>query len=333
MAKCGERMIEVKNEIYRDVPIRWMKRFHRYEPVILDHTARKQWKTCPRLYFFNIVLGFNPKGDNIVLTWGSAYHKFRERLEILYGVGHERPPRFDEEKAQAAFAQAAMEATTWFKKHAEAQPPGGKWDFMTEGRLVKSFITAFKHWKREKLQGAIEVIAVEQPFNVQVTDGLSISGRADQIIRWLGKIWGRDFKTTSKDTEFVKRNLEPSDQFTGYTLGEALLSGESVQGQFVEYLYNAKPTKKDEKGPEITETQTSRTKWQLEEFAADLIQISKHMAISREEDRYPMHEIACPFCPFHSVCRQPTEGAMMAQLEAHYTVRPWDNARIGEEEK
>lgn len=324
-------MIEVKNEIYRDVPKRFMARYDRYEPVVLDHTARKEWKTCPRKYFFVIVLGRVSLQNNIVLTWGSAYHKFRELLERYYGIGHERPPRFDQEKANKAYAQATMEAVAYFKKNAEAQPVGSKWDFMTPERLIKSCITAFKHWQREKLQGAVEVIAVEQPFSVQISDGSFISGTADQIIRWLGKIWGRDFKTTSKDTEFVKRNLEPSDQFTGYTLGESLLAGESIQGQFVEYLYNAKPTKKDEKGPEITETQTSRTAWQLKEFEADLILTRKMMAIAREEDRYPMHEISCPFCIFHSVCRQPTEGAMMAQLEANFVVRPWDNARIREE--
>ena len=45
-------------------------------------------------------------------------------------------------------------------------------------------------------------------------------GRADQIVKWSGKVWGRDFKTSSKDGAFYQRQLDPNEQFTGYTYAE-----------------------------------------------------------------------------------------------------------------
>jgi uncharacterized protein (UPF0179 family) len=53
------------------------------------------------------------------------------------------------------------------------------------------------------------------------------------------------------------------------------------------------------------------------------------MAISREEDMYARNEENCSYCPFHQVCLKNTEGGMMAELEAKYMVRPWDNTRVG----
>jgi hypothetical protein len=202
---------------------------------------------------------------------------------------------------------------------------------MTTERLMKSFVHAFRHWTREKQQGRIEVLAVEQPFNVQLADGSFTSGKADQIIRWNSKVWGRDFKTSSSDSGFYSRRLEPNDQFTRYTLAEGKLVGEQIQGQFIEMLYNAKPTKSDTKGPSIIELTTSRTTYQLKQFEEEQAVWNSVLDVYRKNDVWPMAEPSCPFCPFHSVCSKPSEGAMMAQLEMHFNVRPWDNTRIGEE--
>lgn len=308
---------------------RFMKKYPRFEPKVRDSTSIQTVKTCPRKYFFQIVLGRVPKEDAPYFPWGSAYHKFREVLERVYGFGHEAPKKFEEAHAAEAFAAAAEAGLAYWKKNGRDQEPDSKYAFMTTERLLKSFVHAYKHWSREKMQGRIEVIAVEFPFNVRLADGSFTSGRGDQLIRWNGKPWGRDFKTSSVDMNFYSRRIEPNDQFTRYTLAEGKLAGEQLQGQFIEVLYNSKPTKSDPKGPSIFELTTSRTTWQLNQFEHEQTIINKTLEVYRETDTYPMHEPACPFCPFHSVCTKPTEGAMMAQLEAHFVVRPWDNTKVG----
>jgi hypothetical protein len=310
---------------------RFMAKYPRFEPKIRDSTSIRSLKTCPRKYFYEIVLGRVPKETPPYFAWGSAYHTFREVLEVNYGYGHDAPPRYDETKGADAYVLAAQAGLAYWKKHGRDQDTDSKYAFMTTERLLKSFMHAFKHWAREKQQGRIVVLAVEQPFNVQLADGSFTSGKADQIIRWNSKIWGRDFKTSSSDSGFYQRRLEPNDQFTRYTVAEGKLVGEQIQGQFVEMLYNANPTKKDTKGPSIIELTTSRTTYQLKEFEHEQTVINRVLEIYRETDTWPMFDPACPFCPFHSVCAKPSEGAMMAQLETHFNVRPWDNTRIGEE--
>jgi hypothetical protein len=312
-----------------DVPTRrFMAKYQRFEPKLRDATAVSTYKTCARKYFFQLVLGRVPREEEVYFAWGSAYHVFRYVLEKEYGYGPDKPAKFDEAKSIEAFLVAQKEGVAYWKAKSVAPAPGSKWEFMTTERLIKSFVVAFKHWKREKLQCRIEVIAIEQAFNIQMPDGSHRAGRADQMVRWNRKLWGRDFKTTTKDTKFFSRMLEPSEQFTGYTYSEAKLAGEPVEGQFVEVLYNAKDTKNKKHGPEILELTTARTPWQLEEFENDQMMVNQMIKLNRDADRWPMFEPACPFCPYHSVCIKPTEQAMMAQLEMHFRVRPWDCTKV-----
>lgn len=307
----------------------FMPRYERYEPVILDHTAMITAKNCLRMYFYRIVLGRVPKEDAIYFAWGSAYHKFRHVLELKYGFGPNLPPKYDEAKAKDAYAEAAIAGVAYWKTHGRDQDVNSKFSWMTTERLLKSFMVAFKHWSIEKQRGAVIVIAVEQAFNIQLPDGSHRSGRADQIVRWGGKLWGRDFKTSSKDGAFYQRTLDPNEQFTGYTYAEACLSGESVQGQLVEVLYNAKATKYKENGPEIVELTASRTGYQLKMWEKEHMFFKRIIDTAREEDTWPMEEVGCSFCPYHVVCKQPSEAAMMYQLETSFNVSPWDNTKVG----
>lgn len=322
--------IPVDMEIH-DHPNKWfMAKYPRYEPVILDHTAMIAAKRCLRYYFYRIVLGRAPREDAPYFAWGSAYHKYREMLEKGYGINGDKPKLFDESKAQESYVLAAQAGLDYWKKHGRDQELGSKFEFMTTERLLKSFMKAYDYWAREKKQGKIEVIAIEQTFNVELPDGSHRSGRADQIVRWNGKLWGRDFKTTSKDTAFYERSIDPNEQFTGYTYAEGKLCGEPIQGQIIELLFNGKPTKSDPKGPEIVEKVASRTPYQLAAWEREHIFYKGIIDKARETDIWPMQEVTCPFCPFHSVCKQGSEAGMMYQLESQYTVKPWDNTKVGD---
>lgn len=309
----------------------FMARYPRYEPKIKDHSAIITAKRCFREYFYRIVLGRVPKEDAIYFAWGSAYHKFREVLEITYGFGSNAPPRFDEGKAKGAFAEAALAGLNYWRKHGRDQGPEDKFSWMTAPRLLESFKKAYENWILEKKQGKIEVIAVEQAFNIQLPDGSYRSGRADQIVKWMSKTWGRDFKTSSKDSAFYSRTLAPNEQFTGYTYCEGELTGESIQGQIIEVLYNAKSTKKEQKGPEIIEYTASRTAWELAIWEKELMIFNKMIDSCRETDTWPMCETNCSFCTFHNVCKQGSEAAQMYQLEVNYRVEPWDNQKVGKD--
>lgn len=307
--------------------IDFMKRMQRFEPEVLDSTAIVTAKQCKRLYFYRIVLGRVPKVEAQYFGFGSCYHKFREVLEKLYLAAPEIEKKSKE--ARDAMCLKAINASVdlWRKKKLLDPPPTDKWSFLTQARLLKSCAAAYKHWCKEKDDGRIEVLAVEQNFIVTFPDGQQTSGKADQIVRWNGKVWGRDFKTSSKNQDaYYERTLDPNDQFTRYTFAESELCGEQIQGQMIEVLFNAKSTKTEEKGPSIHAHLATRSWQQIQQWVKEQqFYHDKILGSMREADIYPMEESGnCTFCIFHSVCKSPSEASQMARLEADFKVEPWD---------
>lgn len=290
-------------------PYRFMPEFERMEPLILDHTAVINAKQCLRKYFFAIVLGCQPRGTPApYFAFGSAYHKFREVLE-----------------ESKDFKTALLAALEYFDKATGGKNPeaGTKWEFLTRERLMQSCAVAYKHYEKEKAQGKIEVIAIEQPFNVEIKDGEFTSGRFDQIVRWNGRLWGRDFKTTSKEGMYYQRGLDPNDQFTRYTYAEQKLAGQRVEGQIIEVMYNAKKS-----GPAITIYTSTRTQWQLDDWEQDELFMRETIRRAREQDVWPKHENSCTFCQFHSTCKMGSEGSQKAKLKAEFTQKAWNNMTV-----
>lgn len=284
------------------------------EPLVLDSSAVKLYKECARKYKYRMVLGYESKVTMPYFSFGSAYHLFREHLELEW----KKESLLTEEYLNNCFLFAAQKALDYWGLHGVESPIGTKWDFLNSERLVLSLKEAFKHWKKEKNDKRIIVLATEQIFTLQMPDGTRTGGRADQVIRWNGKVWGRDFKTSSKLGDFYERTLEPNDQFTRYTWAESQLAGEKVQGQVVEVLYNSK-----KEGPKLLTYMTSRTDYQINTWLQEQTFIHEQIKRSRELDLYPMNERSCAFCEFHSVCKMPGEQSLMQHLKSNFKYNPW----------
>lgn len=312
-------------ETHTPSKITFMKRFKRYEPVVQDHSSIICAKKCKRMYFLRIVLGFIPKEHPQYFGFGSCYHRFRETLENLFMAADPTLRKTKEWQLTALEPSIESARALWKLKKMRDPQLGDKWDFLTVGRLLESCLTAFKHWQREKERGSIEVIATEQNFIVPLPDGTLVAGKADQIVKWNGKVWGRDFKTSSKEQNaYFKRTLDPNDQFTRYTWAEGELAGVALEGQIVEVLYNAKSTKKEQKGPEIHTHLATRSSEQIKSWVDQQMFYNKILTLMRDEDMYPMEEASCQFCAYHSVCSKGSENGMMNKLESEFKIEPWD---------
>ena len=294
----------------------FMRDFPRHEPIVKDSSSVMTYKTCPRKYFYRIVLGFVPKTEPAYFNFGSAYHKFRESLEVYHQAG--KPP-------VEAYQKAVEDALLRFKKGG-GNPLDDKWSFLNESRLMQSCEVALKFWLEEKKKAAIEVLAIEQPFSIVMDDGTVIAGRADQIVKFLGNLWGRDWKTSSKPSIFYGRSLEPNDQFTRYTYGESKLQGWDgksergrVQGQIIEVMFT-----ENRKPPKIEVYTATRTLSQLLVWEKEHVFWVSMITQSRELDMYPMNEKSCAFCEFHSVCKSPSEAGQMHELKRNFKLSPWD---------
>ncbi len=300
-------------ELIKPVKLIFMPQFERYEPLARDHTATIAFKECARLYFYKIVLGFTDRITPPYFRFGQAYHKFREHLENAFISG-----KSDQESFIIGLTAAV--------NHMGNKDPvvGTKFDFLTLARLIKSCEYTYKLWKKEKSQGKIKVLAVEQPFDILMKDKKTRrGGKGDQFVTWMGKHTGRDFKTSSKSPGWYDRTLDPNDQFTGYIWGLGKLSGQQVNQLLVDVLFNTKTT-----GPKIQQFLATRTRWQLNKWEEEQIHLEKMIDVCREEDIWPMEENGCPFCEFRSVCKKGTESSQVHQLKSEFKQEPWDYKNI-----
>lgn len=192
-------------------------------------------------------------------------------------------------------------------------------------------MVSFDWWKNEKARRKIEVLAVEQPFNIALPNGEYIGGRADQIIKWNGKIWGRDFKTTSKRIDYFKASLDPNDQATRYVYMEsklhygdaAITEGRLVEGIVFEVLQNM-----SSKEPELQNVLVTKNQFQMEDWERTEIFWHEIIDMCAERDYYPMSETSCSFCDFRKVCQKPSESSQENSLKNDYILSPWDFNKV-----
>lgn len=198
---------------------------------------------------------------------------------------------------------------------------------------MDSCLYMMKEWIVEKKAGSIIVVATEQPLNViiQRPDGelIHVGGRADQVVRVNGQLWGRDFKTTSKALEWYDTRNDPNEQFTRYTFMEGQVNGERLQGQLIYVLHNSAPAKtaraKKDCGPVSKTFSVSFTKWQLDEWERDQIFWDDMLRKARENDHYPKSYNNCGWCSFREVCRSANERSIEVKLKSNFTHRIWDH--------
>lgn len=274
----------------------------RHEPFFQDSTARKVLFSCRRKYFYRVVLGRIPFANNnqLILDWGTAYHKFRELLELK---GY---------KEAMMFAMGIKFPTV---------DPKSKFAFLDNLRFMKTVQTAYEYQQNEKRLGKIEVIAVEQPFNIEIEPGYFIGGRADQIVKWNNRLWGRDFKTTTKDEGTFSKEIDPNDQATGYIYGESAVHGQKIQGIMFEAMYNAKTIV-----AKMYTKLVTRFPYQIETWLSELKLNNRLLKIYREEDTWPMdaEPSKCAWCEYHKVCKLSNPMTMENVLRTEYQLKPWD---------
>lgn len=294
----------------------------RTEPKLRDSTAVTKYMECPRKYFYSMVLGYKKTSQEPYFAFGNAYHKFREVLEIHWMADPQLSNSQD-------YIMAALErAMKYAKKHLVPGDKGTKWEFMNVDRVMKSCLKGAEHWLREKKEGRIEVIAIEQPFQIVLPDGEIIAGRLDQKIIRGGKPRGRDFKTSSQAPIYYSKGLSPNDQFSRYTFAENKLVGwdendpnhrPPVEGQDIEVLFNTKTT-----GPAIETYPVNKSRHELMTWLKEQEFWHRMLSMSREEDRYPMNTKSCNFCEFHKVCAMSSETMQQSYLKNNFKHEPWD---------
>jgi len=281
-------------------------------PTAYDNSMLDAHKQCPRYAWYRYWLHRSPVEKSYPITFGVAYHRYREVLDLARIQGQ---PGSDEIHT-LAFSEA-------LKVYGDDEPAiGHKHEFQTKARLLKTCEQGYSYWLQEPDQG-YEVLEAEQSFQVALPgSGELYGGRMDWFGKWNGRIWIKDYKTTSRMGRTYANQFDPRAQFSGYVWGAAKLSGQPVQGMIVETVYNTKNI-----GPKHESFLSTRTEFALDEWIDDTEEAIVEINRWKDVGYFPKRTTACMNfggCYFRGCCTLSNWSSREAWLENHTEFKVWD---------
>lgn len=298
-------------------------------PVIdrpLDNTAMSAYMTCPREYYFSMVLHRRGKGKAPPLVFGSAWHK---ALEIHYKSGGDR------DLVRYAVSES------W---EGHDQPD----DYRTLNRVLLDYDRYTKQYGSDPTKedgrtlGSAGEWMVELSTNAQ-DPGLvhPWAGKLDRIIDVAGLVYPEDHKTTSRLDKHFFRQFELSNQMMGYTrLGKFLLPSMPVVGVRINVSHVLTNDTKFYRqlvtfGPQQLERWANVMNVWMKRIAADYVAINEkrdangNLPLIPPDDVFVQHfgDNACSrkygMCAYHQVCSS-SPKTQSGVLEREYDINPWN---------
>ena len=309
----------------------------RFLPVIdrpLDNTAMTAYMTCPREYYFSMVLHRRHPGKSPPLVFGSAWHK---ALETRYKGGDVNLVRYA--------------VSNWWETEGHNEPE----DYRTLARCILDYDRYCKEFGEDgnkesdgKTLGAAGEMMVELSTNAQ--DELLIhpwAGKLDRIIDLGGLIYPEDHKTTSRLDKHFFRQFELSNQMMGYTrLGKYLLPQMPVVGVRINVSHVlTKETKFYRQlvtfGPQQLQRWANVMNVWMTKLAADYTAINafadgKPLPLIPPDDIFVQHfgDNACSrkygMCAYHPVCSS-SPVAQANVLMKEFEINPWNPLKEGDD--
>lgn len=305
-----------------------------FHQLAWDSTSLGELKTCPRKYYYTIVMGWSPRIVSVHLIFGVLLHGASERYNHAKFAGSSH-----DEALLDAFRWVLF--STWDK---ELKRPWISDDpnknRLTLARTVVWHLDQFENDPLETLKLANGKPAVELSFQfpLGMKSGItgeqySLCGHLDRIANFGGKPWIVDIKTTKSTISggyFAK--YTPDNQFSMYMLAGRVAFQFPVEGLIVDAVQVAVTFSRFQRGP------VPRSEAQIDEWAHDTatwITVASmyaqrgHGMLTRGEDpeaAWPQNDKNCDMyggCQFRSICSKPR--ASRAQwLKAEFHKRQWN---------
>jgi hypothetical protein len=253
-------------------------------------------KTCSRKYYYQVILGWIPRGENVHLLFGSIYASSLELYHRLRANGDDH---------NSATRDVVLEALTksWGKLDAAAlrDLPGSARN-KTREHLIRSIVWYLDEYENDPCETVILADgspAVELTFKFQLTDEIWLCGHIDRLVRYAGDYYVQDQKTTGSSVgSWYFKRYNPDNQMSLYTLAADVVWKAPVKGVMIDAAQIAVGFTKFERGF------TFRTPEQSTEWLHDA---EYHIKLTWEaaERGWPMNDTACMNyggCPYIDVC-------------------------------
>jgi PD-(D/E)XK nuclease superfamily len=286
-----------------------------------DSTSLGWLKACPRQYYYYMIEGYRPKGDQVNLTFGIYYHEALEQYDRLRAEGWNHEPALFEVVTRLMMDERLF---AW-------RPDNTSKNRHTLLRSVIWYLDEFREDALKTVTLANGKPAVELSFRMQLDWGPTghlgeapyiLCGHLDRIVEFSGGTYVSDRKTTGttiSSSWFERFDLD--NQMSLYTIAASVIFHTPVKGVIVDGAQVAVGFTRFARG------MTYRTPAQTSEWLGDLKYWLAQAEGFAEAGYWPMNEKACFLCAFKRVCsRDPAVRQMF--LESDYEVKPWNPLQV-----
>lgn len=279
-----------------------------------DSTSIGYIKTCPRLYQYTMIEGWQPKDESIHLRFGGEFHSVIQDYENFRadGVGFEDAVR-----------ETVRNLLTRIKDW-DPDPTIRAYTHKNKGQLIYLAVAYLDHYRDDPCKTLIlgnGRPAVELTFKFELDWGPSIAGmkghskinygvnyllcgHLDRVVTFQEDLMILDHKTTTTTpTDYYFAGFSPNNQMTIYTWAGKVVLDVPIRGVVVEAVQvcNEAPMR-FERRP------TYRSDEVIDEWLDDL---EYHLANAESfaiANYWPQNDTACGMyggCKFREVCSRP----------------------------
>lgn len=293
----------------------------------IDASSLEVFKTCPRKYFYSIVVGRQPTEESVHLTFGTLLHS---AVELYHKTRYFKDTARSHDDSLRVVVRWLMNAT-WDKAHNRPWTSDDK--YKNRWTLLRTVI-----WYLDLHQEDILVTAmlkngqpaVELPFtfNTGYTaftgEDFWMCGKMDRIVIYRpdSNYYITDVKTTKTTlSEWYFKKFSPDNQVSTYSIAGATVFGIPVEGLIIDAAQVAIEFSRFDRGL------VERSKEQLEEWQEGLGYWLMNLSQCAERNNWPQNDSACDKyggCTFRGVCSQKNPSASIRVLEASFRERTWD---------
>lgn len=291
--------------------------------LAVDSTSLGEFKTCPRKYYYSIILGLQPKVTSIHLEFGILMHSASERYHHAKAQGH------GHEDALLLMLEWVLKET-WNKVLKRPSLQGDQ--YKNRLTLVRTLIWYFDQYGDND---ALETVvlsngkpAVELSFSfdsgyrTQLTgEPVLFCGHLDRLVKFNGEAYIADVKTTKSElSPHYWAQFNPHNQFGMYTLAGNVVWQAPVKGLIVDsaqVLVNSS---------RFARHMIQHDAAAVQEWHRDAIWTVRLMEGCASERYWPMNDTSCSKyggCPFQQICSR-SPNSRDQWLKSDYKQRIWD---------
>lgn len=264
-----------------------------------DSTSLGLLKTCPKLYYYIMIEGWQPKGENIHLFFGGEYHQALQDYDIARaeGASHEDALR---EIIHELFARTVDFAP-------DPETKAGK--YKSRSNLIRLVIDYLDNYRDDIAKTYIlsnGKPAVELSFRIELPWGPTedqpylLCGHMDRVVDWNDSLFVVDHKTTTMSLgSYFFDQFEPSNQMSLYSYAAQILLEAPIKGVIINGAQILVGSSKFQRAF------TFRTKDILEEWIQDASMWFNLAEAYAKNEYWPHNDTACDKfggCKFRSVC-------------------------------